>query len=362
MTRQNLFDGESYHAMFAKIVYKWLTTNKWVTYADVMADFLMLASSKELPRSVSKCENYGELRKAFSAVRNAIRQEVGIDCIEERGNNRNKSFRYIGEKKDPLVAMRNAKTIKDLKKYWQFCQDSAGFFPKSWLEYFFKDCQDLLDMKSKKQKGEQTINSSLDRLLTNIELLPMLYEAIKNHQILSIDYKPYEEGVASLVFHPHFLKEYNGRWYLFGHAEGHEPEEGYNIALDRIEGHPREVYDKDYIAAPEHFYDSYFEHIVGVTHPSDAAPQHIYIRTHSLYIYKLTETKPLHHSQEVRIPFGKYEDGEYGEFMVYVEVNNEFIGRILQMGDGLEVVYPESVRQMMKERVETMAKQYSDTE
>lgn len=361
MSRQNLFDGDSYHAMFARSVYKCLMTRKWITYTDIMADYLMLPSAKELPCNVSNCDNYGELKKAFRDVRNAIKNEAGHDCFEEQGNNRNKRFLYVGDKQDPLVDMRNAKTINDLKRYWQFCQDSAGFFPTTWLDYFFKDSQDLLAMKSRRQKGEQIISSSIDRILTNIDMLPVLYEAIKAHQVLSIEYKPYEEETVSLVFHPHFLKEFNGRWHLFGHAEGYEPAEGYNIAIDRIVNRPMEVYNKTFIGAPKFFYESLFENIIGVTHFKGNSPTRIIVRTHSYYIYKLTETKPLHPSQEIIVPFGEHEDGQYGEFMIYIEVNNEFIGRILQMGDGMEIISPKNVRKLFKERVEMMAKKYSNT-
>ena len=34
--------------------------------------------------------------------------------------------------------------------------------------------------------------------------------------VLEIDYKPYDEEEVTLMFHPHYLKEYNGRWHLFG--------------------------------------------------------------------------------------------------------------------------------------------------
>lgn len=84
----------------------------------------------------------------------------------------------------------------------------------------------------------------------------------------------------------------------------------------------------------------------------------IHVRAHSNYMFKLTETKPIHQSQQTTIPFGKHEDGEYGEFTVYVELNNEFIGRILQMGAGLEVVSPEEVRNEFRKRTAELAKLY----
>ena len=359
MTRKNLFDGDSYYAQFAHVTYKWLMSRKWVTNADIMADYMGLKSSSELPFPISKCDHVKELSKALMD----IKELLGKSNFEEDGNNRSKRFRYIGKDEDPLADMRNAKVINDLKQYWQFCQDSAGFFPSSWLEYFFKDSRDLLNIKTKRKKGEQVLSASLDRMLTNIEMLPSLYEAIVRRQVLSISYKPYNEEECTMTFHPHYLKEFNGRWHLFGHAETQDPEFGYNIALDRIAAKPRELYKVIYKPAPQGFYEEFFKNIVGVSHMKneDGQPYQvlpIHIRAHNYYMYRLTETKKIHPSQDIVIPFGEHEDGTYGEFVVNVETNNEFIGRILQMGAGLEIMSPDEVREEFKQRVKDLAKLY----
>lgn len=339
MQRKNLFDGESYKAEFAIITYRWLMSRRWVTNADIMAERLG-CSIEELPANLSNCDGYGELKKIVGVVKKAIREKLGVhnknvdDCFEEDGNNKNRRFRYIGKDNDPLTDMRNAKAINNLRQYWKFGQDSAGFFPKSWLEYFFKGCQDLLDMKAKRQKGEQVISASIDRILTNIEYLPSLYEAIMNKMVLEIDYKPFDEEEVTLMFHPQYLKEYNGRWHLFGHVEGREPEYGYNIALDRIQSRPRERSKVEYVPAPKHFYDEFFKDIVGVSHKIDAIVK----------------------------PFGIYDDGEYAESSVDVESNNEFFGRVLQMGAGLEVISPENVRDEMVQRVRALSDLYPKNE
>lgn len=301
---------------------------------------------------------YGELKKAFPAVRKSIQEKLDTECFEEEGNNRNKRFRYIGSDDDPLADMRNARVINDLKQYWRFCQDSAGFFPSSWLEYFFKDSRDLLEIRTKRKKGEQVLSASLDRMLTNIDMLPSLYEAIVRKQVLSIVYKPYNEEERTLIFHPHYLKEYNGRWNLFGHAEGYSPDNGYNIPLDRIQAKPRVIPRTEYIAAPPLFYEQFFKDIVGVSHTKDAVKYNIVVRAHTYYIYKLTETKPIHQSQNTITQWGNHEDGTYGDFSLKVEVNNEFIGRILQMGAGLEIISPNEVRDIFKLRVHDLAKLY----
>lgn len=357
MQRHNLFFGENYHSSFAILIYKRLMSRQWFTYADIMAEYWGANFDNELG-GVSNCDGYGELRKTFLAIRKVMKDRFGYEYIEASGNNRNRRYRYIGKVEDPLADMKNAKVINNLRQYWNFCQDSAGFFPQSWLEYYFQDCVDLLEIKEKKNKGEQVISSSVDREQNNIEYLPMLYESIKKRQVLSIDYKPYDEEMVTLIFHPHYLKEYNGRWHLFGYAEEPEPKEGVDLALDRIANKPREVYKREFVKAPERFYESFFKNRVGVSHHENCSPEEIHIRAHTLYIHRLMETKKLHESQETVLPFEEHEDGCYGEFTVYVEVNNEFIGRILQMGDGLEIVSPKEVRDIFRERVANMAKLY----
>lgn len=358
MAKDFLFDGGNARSQFATHTYKRFIGREWFSYADIMAD-RMLISVDMLPNLVSNCKDYGELRKAFRDVFHAIVNEVGEGSIEVQGSVKNRKFRYVGENNNPLEAMINARVIRDLKKYWEFCQDSAGFLPETWLEFYLADCQDLISIKTKKKKGEQVISSSVERHQTNMEFLPMLYESIKNHQVLSIDYKPYEEEKATLIFHPHFLKEYNGRWHLFGFAE-EKGQEGIDLALDRIASRPREVYDKEFISAPDRFYEAFFEKIVGVSHQESNYYGAIRVRAHSLYIFKLMETKKLHRSQETVLPFEEHDDGAYGEFSINVEVNNEFIGRILQMGEGLEIVAPKEVRDIFRERVKKMAELYKN--
>lgn len=330
-------------------------THEWVSYADILADDEG-AKPEDYLYKRSYVRTYNELKKAFMDVRKAI----GLEHIETEGNNRDKKFRYIGTDDDPLRDMRNAKAIKDIRKYYEFCQDSAGFFPTSWLDYFLKDSRDLLDIRQRRRGGWQIVSASVDRKLKNIDMLPYLYEAIRNHKVLSVKYKPFDEEEMTLTFHPHFLKEYNGRWHLMGHAEEKMPEEGFNLAIDRIMGQPQPIEGKEYIPAPEHFYERYFKNLVGVTHKDNHEAEDVYVRAYSNYIFNLTDTKPIHPSQCVSIPWGKHEDGEYGEFVVHVEVNNEFIGRILMMGDKLEVVAPYDVRDIFKRRVADLAKRYAE--
>lgn len=359
--RLNPFDGKEAYTKFVWASYSRLIGREWFSLADVMADHLKLKSSSELPCLVSKCDKYGELKKAFRDIMHLLEERAGESCVEIKGNNRNKRFRYVGVLNNPLEDLQNASAIKDIRTYAQFCEDSAGFFPRSWLDYFFEDTLDLLQITRRRKNGEQMISSSIDRELDNIHLLPILYEAIRDKRVLSIQYKPYEEECVSLVFHPHLLKEHNGRWFLFGHADGRIPQYGYNLALDRIQTRPELLpLSARYITAPKGFYSRYFENIVGVSHKKNQQPEMIILRATNLSMFRLTETKKIHHSQKTIKPFGKYDDGEYGEFSLFVEPNNEFIGRILHMSDGLVVISPERVRDMFRQRISKIVDLYRD--
>lgn len=367
MTHKNPFDGNSSYAQFARITYKRLMSRLWVTYADVMAEHQQLGSAQDLRHPVSKCVGYQDLKKAFADITDLIVKKLGGGSLEKAtadDDKRQTKYRYIGSDDDPLLDLRNVKVIDDLKKYWQFCQNSEGFFPMPWLDYFFKGSRDLLDIKTKRSTGEHILSTDMDRQLTNIELLPLLYEAILNKQVLEIDYKSFKEQdreQCTLIFSPHYLREFNGRWFLLGYAEGLKPYRGYNVAIDRIVNRPREIDNGQYVAAPAHFYDNYFNDIIGVTHDWEfPVKEEVLIRVHTYYMFKLVETKQFHHSQTVVKPFGKHDDGVYGVFSLKIRVNNEFIGRILQMGDALEIVSPEKVRAKFRERIINMEKRYKE--
>lgn len=357
MKQGNIFEGESAAAQLAGIVYRQLMTHRWVCHRDFMKEYM---GRRTVPDKLSQCENYGDLKKAFMLVRRAL-EEKTPGCIEEKGTNRDKSFRYTVEDSNPLADLQNAAIIRDVKTYFEFCQDSAGLLPSSWLEHFFRNTKDLLEIRKRSSRGGQIIAAD-DRQLRNIQLLPVVYEYIRRKEAFRINYKPFDRESEEIIMHPHFLKEYNGRWFLFGHADGKLPEQGYNIALDRIEGSisPAEV---AYIPAQEGFYAQKFGHIVGVTTPRSGKVEKVRIRVYGNYFWGLITTKPLHPSQVEVIPIDDYGEGDvYGEIEIEVIANNELIGRILHYGDALEVTAPLELREKIAERVLRMKNRYDSAQ
>ena len=362
MLTKNVFAGAGVRTVFVNLLYKELMKREFVTLADIMClrrRYPKGFYDNNPAQTISSEKYYGDLKKASSELIKALKQAYP-GCIEDNGKvGKGKAFRYVGEIDDPLVAERQAVEQKKVEDYVAFCKASAGILPMSWFSAYFENTQLLLDTNREAESGANQIQSSLEQNLTNIDLLPLFYKAISNKQVLKFAYQRFGQEPFTLTFHPQFLKEYNGRWFVFGEAD-REPYQAYNVPLDRIVGEVCEVNDVEHIPAPKGFYREYFKNIIGVTHEKDAKVEEVIIRTKTEYQHGLMLTKPLHHSQKETLPFGEHDGKMYGEVCLTVEPNRELRGRILLYGENLEVVGPPMLQEQIKETLTKQLAQYSD--
>lgn len=360
MPTKNIFTAVGKKGRFINLIYKELMKREFVSYEDVLSQFYKNYQHDFNKMNLSAVEGYGVLKKAFPEVRKALEKTIPNCIIDNGKKGKGKAFKYIGESNDPLAEERQATEQKTLEEYVMFCKASAGIMPASWFASFFENTQLLLDTNRESQEGTAHIQSGLDQNLINIHLLPKLYKAITNRQVLQLSYKSFGQEPFNLIFHPQFLKEYNGRWFVFGDANRY-PCKAYNVPLDRIVGTPTIVKDVEYIPAEKGFYQQFFTNIIGVTHERDAnvKVEQVIIRTKTEYQHGLLLTKPLHHSQKESQSFGEHEDGCYGEVMLTIEPNRELCGKILAYGQYLEVMQPLSLREQIKEIIKQQMAQYS---
>lgn len=360
MTTKNIFAGVGVRTTFVNILYDELMKREFVTLADAMC------IKRRLPKgyydnnpkaTLSREMYYGDLKKASSEVVNAL-EHVIPGCIEDNGKTgKGKAFRYIGASDDPLAAERQAIEQKRIEDYVAFCKASAGILPSSWFSSYFENTQLLLDTNREAESGESHIRSSLEQNLTNIDLLPVFNKAITDRLVLRFSYQPFGQEPFELTFHPQFLKEYNGRWFVFGEAN-REPFKAYNVPLDRIVSEVEPAAAVEYIPAEKGFYQQYFKNILGVTHEKGAKVEQVVIRTKTEYQHGLLLTKPLHNSQKEALPFGMHEGQCYGEVTLTIEPNRELRGRILMYGENLEIVSPQSLREQIKDILKKQMGQY----
>ena len=360
MPTKNIFAGFGVKTTFVNILYDELMKRDYVTLADVMC--IKRRNPKGFydnnPKAtLSREKFYGDLKKASSELIKALEQACP-GCIEDNGKTgKGKAFHYIGDLDDPLAEERQAIEQKRIEDYVDFCKASAGILPMSWFSAYFENTQLLLDTSREVETGSSLIRSSLEQNLTNIDLLPIFYKAIANKQVLQFDYQPFGQEPFTLTFHPQFLKEYNGRWFVFGNAD-REPYQAYNVPLDRIIGEISFIKGVEYIPAEKGFYQQYFKNIIGVTHEEEAKVEQVVIRTKTEYQHGLLLTKPLHHSQKEALPFGEHDGQWYGEVVLTIEPNRELRGKILMYGESLEVIEPLVLREQLRTTISMQMEQY----
>lgn len=191
---------------------------------------------------------------------------------------------------------------------------------------------------------QNIISYDTDREVQGIEHLSRLFEAITAQQALEITYQPYNKESYTRVVHPYYIKQYNGRWFLFG-LEINEPYRNItNMALDRILH--IDVSLVPYIPNTEYDFKEYFADIIGVSIKKHQESVKIELRVAKQRMPYIL-TKPIHGSQRNR---------RQAEGIIELELipNREFYQRLLSFGGDIEILSPDFVREEMAKKAEEL--------
>lgn len=356
MPKKNIFYGTGSEPQFVNIIDKMLTTDVgFIKYEDIIAfhEKISIEDVKQKYEKVSLYREYDYIKKAVTAIRKEL-QLLGLDFEYRNGGNAKDGFRYPQCSPEPLKRLKEAAGKQSSKQeLMNFCSASMGLLPHTWVEHFFQGTMILLDGEQSKGK---VMDAEHNASLRNIELIPQLYEAITNEQVLAFEYNAGYKENLSVVFHPHFLKEYNSRWFLFGRMEkgnGTILEVG-NCALDRIVGDIDIIDNISYIAAPKDRYQHYFDDIIGVSKMLDDVPIEITIETLDLYTHNRIVTKPIHQSQKEVKPFDTT-----GCITICVVPNRELSGVLLSFGTHIRLVAPNHFVNKYKTELKKMLHLYT---
>lgn len=181
---------------------------------------------------------------------------------------------------------------------------------------------------------------------------------------------------SHVVIHPHYIREYNGRLFLFGKADLETYEsaskqmklkfEAGNFPLDRIDEDSIKVIPNQEFIPSQIDYTTFFDDIVGVTHYTDNDTgkikfpvEKIMIKTHDPYAHGRMVTRPLHKSQVEEQPFDD-EEG-FGLISITVSYNKELLGVIFNYEGSIEVISPKCVRDEITMEVDKMYKHYHES-
>ena len=148
---------------------------------------------------------------------------------------------------------------------------------------------------------------------------------------------------------PYAMKVYHQRWYIIGKLK--EQKSIRHLALDRI----IELQQTDIsFTIPKSFNaEKYYANTVGIYVNEDLKPQKVRIRVYGKQVDYL-RTLPLHRSQEEVLT----KNGQFSEFQYKVCLTPELSTQLLSMGESVEVLEPQELREEMKKRINNMFNLY----
>ena len=182
--------------------------------------------------------------------------------------------------------------------------------------------------------------------LRGMHHMDKLFNSILYKQTIEIEYRTYNNVIHVWTISPYLIKQFNNRWFLFGKNISKNGVIS-NLPLDRIEsisdsGIPYEEDDSRL--------QQKLDSIVGVTIDWDADVENVKLKfSENRFPYILT--KPLHESQTVI-------NEEERIVQINVIPNKELESLILQFGNDVEILYPQSLRNKIKDRIQEMTKNY----
>ena len=175
-----------------------------------------------------------------------------------------------------------------------------------------------------------------------------LFNAIVNRRALRVKYEPFGKPEFELTFHPYYLKQYNGRWFVLGLNQEFEMDT-WNMALDRINsiteaGVKYQDSDRDW--------DYYFSDFIGPSKDDENKLVEVKLRFTGKARNYVT-TKPLHLSQKAKML-----DDESLEIRLKVIPNKELQALILSYGENVKVEAPRQLRLDVAKRLKEAIKGY----
>ncbi len=228
-------------------------------------------------------------------------------------------------------------TIEMLGKY----KSAPG---NAWLEEVISNLEYRFGVKP---MNEKLISFEQNSQLKGLEFLSDIIDATINHKSINITYQPYRGDKIYCILHPYYVKNYNGRWFIFGLQDGRDRIS--NMALDRIE-----TFSLSEIPFRENVYvdfDSYFNDIIGVTIPNDDVKVETIVLRFSQQRFPYVVSKPIHSSQRIV-------DEKECTVEFTVRPTKELAQQLFSFIPDVVVLSPEWYRQEIYEKIEENLKKY----
>jgi len=170
------------------------------------------------------------------------------------------------------------------------------------------------------------------------QYLQTLVKAIQGNRIIHFEYAQYEKDRHSFDVEPYALKLYNHRWYILGRRC--DTGQIRSFSLDRVDFMSGiEITEKSFAYPKDFNPEDYYKDVVGIWVEEGAKPQKVRIRVYGMSI-NYVRSLPIHSSQRE----GSFKKDEFCEFEYQVCITPELKSQLLMMGNNVEVIEPQSLR------------------
>ncbi len=188
-----------------------------------------------------------------------------------------------------------------------------------------------------------------------LRFLKPIFLAIKNKQVLKVTTEKFDGTERrNFIFHPHILKQYNQRWYVFGFNEDLKMKHWVIPLDDRLKEF---VVQKDIEYNVEDIdWDSFFREMVGPTRKSQTLEN----PELELVVLRFAEYRlPYFRSKPIHPDWDEFTEADKKN-QVFFEtiINLELIQQLLSFGKDVEVLEPESLKGKMREHSEATLNYY----
>lgn len=292
--------------------------------------------------------------------------------------------RYIWEV-NTLAKTRHGLSLDELNEQWQdsYLYDGKEIVRKTWWEhrnqinlqfginieynnqtkrYFIKSRNEI----NRPAVQEWMLNSFAvgnmlligkdlrDRILcesipSGYEYLTNIIQAMRENKVLALTYQSFlENEIKEVTAEPYFIKVFKQRWYLIAHVPDHENLCTY--ALDRIQelAITEQKFKLTKKIDAHEMYATAYGIVVGKEEQVERIELNVY-NNQAKYFRSL----PLHHSQR------EIATTEYcSVFEYYLQSTYDFIQELLLHGPDVEVIHPNHLRLLMKQRITDMIELY----
>ena len=196
--------------------------------------------------------------------------------------------------------------------------------------------------------------------LHNERIMAIIDTALCSSRAVNLTYAPSYHESEEHIFHPQYLRVYNGRQYVYGVYENEMENKGLpfvTLPIDRIMS-VAICKDVPYRSCNTADYEKLMRDVLGAS-PNFRQPEviDVVLRTHNPKVHNLLLTKPLHHSIRETTPCTF---DQPGELTLHVQLTQELQNWILHYGAGVEVISPTDLRSRITQVIHTINNYYSE--